>query len=212
MGVGALKKRAAVFLDRDGVINRNVMNPLTGAWESPLTVEDFEMMPNALVALRALRKAGFLIFVVSNQPNYAKAKATLQTLESIHKRLLHILRNEQIEFAAFYYCLHHPHGVMPEYSRICCCRKPSPFFLLQARDEFCLDMERSWMVGDRETDIECGLAAGVHTIRVFNKEESGSAVSCESHAHFQVVDLEEAVTIILGTGNICARKVLEIVS
>jgi D-glycero-D-manno-heptose 1,7-bisphosphate phosphatase len=198
MGVGALNTRAAVFLDRDGVINCNVLNPLTGTWESPLTVEAFEMMPDALVALRALWKAGFLLFVVSNQPNYAKAKATLQTLEDIHQRFLHILRKEQLEFAAFYYCLHHPHGVVPEYSGPCCCRKPAPFFLLQARDEFCLDMERSWMVGDRESDIECGLAAGVHTIRVFNKEENVCAARSEAHAEFQVGDLQEAVKIILG--------------
>ena len=117
MGVGALKKRAAVFLDRDGVINRNVLNPLTGTWESPLTVEDFELMPNVLVALRALRKAGFLLFVVSNQPNYAKAKATLQILKNIHNRLLDILCKEQIEFAAFYDRLHHPHGVAPRILR-----------------------------------------------------------------------------------------------
>jgi D-glycero-D-manno-heptose 1,7-bisphosphate phosphatase len=198
MGVGALNKRAAVFLDRDGVINRNVLNLLTGTWESPLTVEDFEMMPNALVALRALRKAGFLLFVVSNQPNYAKAKATLQTLESIHKRFLRILSEEQVDFAQFYYCLHHPQGVVPEYSGPCCCRKPSPFFLLQARDEFYLDMKRSWMVGDRDADIQCGQAAGVRTIRVFNEQESDRADSGETHADFQVDGLDAAVAIILG--------------
>ena len=198
MGVCALNKRAAVFLDRDGVINRNVMNPSTGIWESPLTAEDFEMMPNALIALRALQKEGFLLFVVSNQPNYAKAKATLQTLESIHRSLLHILSKEQIEFAAFYYCLHHPHGVVPEYSGPCSCRKPSPFFLLHARDEYYLDMEHSWMVGDRDSDIECGHAAGVRTIRVFNKEESDGADSGETHADYHADDLERATKIILG--------------
>jgi D-glycero-D-manno-heptose 1,7-bisphosphate phosphatase len=195
MGVGALNKRAAVFLDRDGVINRNVLNLLTGTWESPLTVEDFEMMPNALVALRALRKAGFLLFVVSNQPNYAKAKATLQTLESIHKRFLRILSEEQVDFAQFYYCLHHPQGVVPEYSGPCCCRKPSPFFLLQARDEFYLDMKRSWMVGDRDADIQCGQAAGVRTIRVFNEQESDRADSGETHADFQVDGLDAAIIL-----------------
>ena len=198
MGVCALNKRAAVFLDRDGVINRNVMNPSTGIWESPLTVEDFEMMPNALIALRALQKAGFLLFVVSNQPNYAKAKATLQTLESIHLSLLHVLNKEQIEFAAFYYCLHHPHGIVPEYSGTCCCRKPSPFFLLQARDEYSLNMERSWIVGDRDSDIECGRAAGVRTIRVFNKQEIDRADSGETHADYHADDLEGATKIILG--------------
>lgn len=203
MGVGALKKRAAVFLDRDGVINRNVFNALTGTWESPLTVEDFELMPNTLVALRALRKAGFLLFIVSNQPNYAKAKATMQTLESIQKRLLHILCKEQIEFAAFYYCLHHPHGVVPEYSGACLCRKPSPFFLLKAHDEFHLDMDRSWMVGDRNSDIECGMAAGVRTIRIINKDEKISDANGVSRSEYQVDNLEKAVAIILGEANNC---------
>ena len=128
MGVSGLSQPAAVFLDRDGVINRNVMNPLTQAWEAPLTVENFVLANNALLALRALRKAGFLLFVVSNQPNYAKAKASFETLENIHHHLLHLLHEEQIEFAAFYYCLHHPHGVRPGHSGPCRCRKPSPFF------------------------------------------------------------------------------------
>jgi len=198
MGIGTLKRSAAVFLDRDGVINRNVLNPLTGAWEAPLTVNDFVLSPNALSSLRALQKAGYLLFIVSNQPNYAKAKVSLQTLESIHNRLLEFLNNGKVEFSAFYYCLHHPHGVVPEYSGPCCCRKPSPFFLLQARDEFYLDLECSWMVGDRDTDIKCGQTAGVHTIQVFNKEEGVSTHSQNAHAEFQADDLEAAVTIILG--------------
>lgn len=199
MGGSSLKKRSAVFLDRDGVINLNVMNPQTGLWESPSRVEDFEILPTTLAALRRLRDAGFLLFVVSNQPNYAKAKATLATLESIHHRLLDVLSQAQVDFAAFYYCLHHPQGVVPEYTSICHCRKPSPFFLFQARDEFCLDLECSWMVGDRETDIECGEAAGAHTIRVFDREEGALAVGKETKAEFQAIDLEAATKIILGS-------------
>jgi len=196
MGVDALSK--AVFLDRDGVINRNVMNPRTLAWEAPLTVEDFALAPNALAALSALRQAGFLLFLVSNQPNYAKAKASLQTLENIHRHLLNLLDQQGIEFAAFYYCLHHPQGVVPGHSGPCRCRKPSPFFLLQARDQFGLDMERSWMVGDRASDIDCGHAAGVHTVRVCNQKECAAVDGAETGAEFQVDSLEAAVVIILG--------------
>ncbi len=196
MGVDALKRPAAVFLDRDGVINRNVLNPSTLAWEAPLTVEAFALAPNALVALRALRKAGFLLFVVSNQPNYAKAKASLETLDGIHHRLLDLLNQQHIDIAAFYYCLHHPHGVVSSHALTCRCRKPSPFFLLQARDQFGLDMEHSWMVGDRASDIVCGRAAGVRTIRVLNGEE-GAFVD-EAGADFQAASLEIAAVIILG--------------
>jgi D-glycero-D-manno-heptose 1,7-bisphosphate phosphatase len=198
MGVSGLSQPAAVFLDRDGVINRNVMNPLTLAWEAPLRVESFVLANNALQALRTLRKAGFLLFLVSNQPNYAKAKVSLETLEDIHNRLLHLLHEEQIEFAAFYYCLHHPHGVRPGYSGPCRCRKPSPFFLLQARDQFGLDMERSWMIGDRASDIACGQAAGVHTIYVHNREGEAPVEGHETGAEFQVDSLESATVLILG--------------
>ena len=197
MGVRTLSQPAAVFLDRDGVINRNVMNPFTFAWEAPLTVESFVLAHNALLALGDLRKAGFLLFLVSNQPNYAKAKASLETIESIHHRLLDLLDQQRIEFAAFYYCLHHPQGVVPSHCGPCSCRKPSPFFLLQARDQFGLDMERSWMVGDRPSDIACGQAAGVHTIRVRNQEEGAAVDGDEAGAEFQVDSLEAAAMIIL---------------
>jgi D-glycero-D-manno-heptose 1,7-bisphosphate phosphatase len=198
MGVTTLKRSAAVFLDRDGVINRNVMNPLTRAWEAPVTAESLELTQNVGPALRALRKAGFLLFIVSNQPNYAKAKTSLQTLQNIHNRLLDLLDNEKIKFDAIYYCLHHPDGVVPGYSGPCLCRKPSPFFLFQARDRFCLDLELSWMIGDRITDIECGQSAGLRTIRVLNNETVVRPDSGETHPHFEVCDLEAAVAIILG--------------
>jgi D-glycero-D-manno-heptose 1,7-bisphosphate phosphatase len=195
MGVDGLSR--AVFLDRDGVINRNVMNPRTLAWEAPLTVEDFVLAPNALAALSALRQAGFLLFLVSNQPNYAKGKASLQTLENIHRHLLSLLDQQGIEFAAFYYCLHHPQGVVPGHSGPCRCRKPSPFFLLQARDQFGLDLERCWMVGDRASDIDCGHAAGVHTIYVRNQQEGAAVDGVEPGAEFQADNLETAALIIL---------------
>ena len=197
MGIRALSGPAAVFLDRDGVINRNVMNPLTLAWEGPLTVESFVLAHNALRALGALQNAGFLLFLVSNQPNYAKAKASLETMESIHHRLLDLLDQQRIEFAAFYYCLHHPQGIVPSHAGPCRCRKPSPFFLFQARDQFGLDMERSWMIGDRDSDIACGRAAGVHTVRVRNPEERAAVDGDETDAEFQVDSLEAAAVIIL---------------
>ncbi|HEY5213539.1 MAG TPA: HAD-IIIA family hydrolase [Acidobacteriaceae bacterium] len=209
MGVSVIKRSVAVFLDRDGVINCNVMNPLTRAWEAPMTAEDLVLSPNTGSALRALREAGFLLFLVSNQPNHAKGKASLQTLDRIHNRLLAQLNNEKVMFDAFYYCLHHPHGVVREYSGLCLCRKPSPFFLFQARDKFCLDLEHSWMIGDRNTDIQCGQTAGVRTIRVLNNEEDSCAADGDMHAEFQVDGLKAAVAIILHAANRCVRRALK---
>lgn len=151
----------AVFLDRDGVLNRNVWNPATSTYESPLAPEQFELAPNVIPALRLLRDAGFLLFLVSNQPNYAKGKASISTLEAIHERLEAALIRARIRFAAYYYCFHHP-----AFSGECICRKPSPYFLYRARDSFQVDLAHSWMVGDRATDIECGHAAGARTVEI----------------------------------------------
>jgi D-glycero-D-manno-heptose 1,7-bisphosphate phosphatase len=197
MGVGALSRPPAVFLDRDGVINRNVLNPQTQAWESPLTVEDFVLAENALPALQALNGAGFLLFLVSNQPNYAKGKTSFLALAGIHNHLLGLLDQYAIPFAAFYYCLHHPHGIVPGLGGTCPCRKPSPFFLLQARDQFGLNMERSWMVGDRTTDVACGQAAGVHTILVRNRYETEPCAALNANADYEVGSLEQAAALIL---------------
>jgi len=153
--------RRAVFLDRDGVLNRNVWNSATGVWESPLTPEQFELLPKVIPALRLLRDAGYLLFLVSNQPNYAKEKATMPTLDAIHQKLERILAEEGISFAAYYYCYHHP-----AFTGACICRKPSPYFLLKARDTFGLSLEDSWMVGDRQTDVECGRIAGTRTVMI----------------------------------------------
>ena len=159
--------KCAVFLDRDGVLNRNVWNPATGQSESPLTPEQFELLPDVLPALRLLCDAGYLLFLVSNQPNYAKGKASMDMLNAIHCRLETALTEAKISFAAFYYCFHHP-----EFTGECMCRKPSPYFLFQARDIFGVHLGASWIVGDRATDVECGRSAGMRTIEISDSSAS----------------------------------------
>lgn len=156
----------AVFLDRDGVINRNALNPATGEYEAPLTAKDFELLPGVREALLRLRDAGYLLVLVSNQPNYAKGKSSLAELRAIDAELRRELAAIGIEFAAAYYCLHHPNGSVAGFSGLCACRKPSPYFLLRARRQLGLNFQQSRMVGDRATDIECGRAAGVRTILI----------------------------------------------
>jgi len=180
--------RRAVFLDRDGVLNRNVWNPATDQHESPLTPEQFELLPDVLPALKLLCDTGYLLFIVSNQPNYAKGKASMDTLNAIHCRLEAALAEVQISFSAFYYCFHHP-----EFTGECICRKPSPYFLFEARDSFGIDLTASWMVGDRATDIQCGRAAGTRTIQI-----SDPSVP-KTKADYAITGLFSAAQIILST-------------
>ena len=182
--------RRAVFLDRDGVINDNIYYADTGSWEAPRRQEDFRLSTGALAGMKLLQDAGFVLFVVSNQPNQAKAKATRADHDAIHAAMIAQMTKGGISVAASYYCFHHPQGVVPEFSGACRCRKPSPHFLLTAAGDWNLDLPRSWMVGDRDSDIECGYRAGVRTIRIGGGGE-GTAPD------FSAVDLAAAADIIL---------------
>ena len=150
--------RRAVFLDRDGVLNRNVWYRDTGAWESPRLPHEFELADGVLPALAILRDAGFLLFVVSNQPNVAKGKAPPGALEAMHTILTEALAAYGLTLTGAFYCTHHPSISSP-----CPCRKPSPYFLQRAAHDHGLLLADCWMVGDRVTDMECGRAAGTRT-------------------------------------------------
>ncbi|MBV8630607.1 MAG: HAD family hydrolase [Silvibacterium sp.] len=195
MGRNRSAERRAVFLDRDGVINRNVLNPATGEFEAPLTPADFEFVPGALSAMQKLQAAGYLLFLVSNQPNFAKGKSSLHVLKAIHGRLVEGLTRRGIEFARFYYCFHHPGGDGNRYARFCLCRKPSPHFLLKAAAQFRIELRGSWMIGDRLTDVECGKFAGAKTVLIAEPPALGSV---EPDAI--VPDLSAAARLILLRG------------
>jgi D-glycero-D-manno-heptose 1,7-bisphosphate phosphatase len=195
MGISDLG-RPAVFLDRDGVLNALVLNPATGRMESPLTPDDLCLIDGVIPALDRLQRAGYPLVLVSNQPNFALGKSTLDTLGAVHSRLEAALIGAGIHFARFSYCLHHPKGVVPGYSGLCVCRKPSPWFLLRARDDFGYSLADSWMIGDQPTDTQCGRSAGARTIRV----NSGAVVAERNGApaaDYLVWQLSQAAEIIL---------------
>lgn len=176
--------KRAVFLDRDGVINELVLNPQTGKYESPLSEGDFKIAPEVFSDLRRLQNAGFLLFIVSNQPNYAKGKTTLEFLHRINGLLSKQMTENGIGISDYFYCYHHPKGIVKDYSGECHCRKPKPYFLLEAQMRYGIDMKQSWMVGDQDTDMQCGQAAKVKTILI-NK----------------TLNLTQAVKTILGDGH-----------
>jgi len=189
--------KPAVFLDRDGVINELVLNPGTGEYEPPHSADNLVLFPDAIRSLSDLQDAGFDLFLVSNQPDYAKGKTTLEQIQAVHERFDQILKSEGILFRDYYYCYHHPNGIVPEYSFACECRKPKPYFLLKAARDFGIDLTVSWMIGDRDTDIACGDAAGTRTILIENSHSSGSRGL--SNPDFTAENLKDAVRIILHT-------------
>jgi D-glycero-D-manno-heptose 1,7-bisphosphate phosphatase len=171
----------AVFLDRDGVLNDNVYYADSGEWESPRVAEDFVLKPGVVPALKILLQLNFHLFLVSNQPSYAKGKTSKRSLAEVHMRLDHCLGFEGIRFTEAFYCFHHPKGVLPELAISCSCRKPSAYFLNRAARDYDLDLEQSWMIGDRDVDIECGQRAGVHTIQIASDHPTTKAGQVVPH-------------------------------
>lgn len=160
--------RNAVFLDRDGVIN--ALAPLPGdPRNSPRNAEEFELLSGAAEAIKLLKEAGWLVIVVSNQPNIAKGKSSFADLEAITSKMMGDLSVEGAHVDDVYYCIHHPDPkqvVLKDLLKECDCRKPKPGLLLQAAKDWDIDLSQSWMIGDSESDIQAGQAAGCRTLLV----------------------------------------------
>ncbi len=193
--------RAAVFLDRDGVLNELVRDPASGHYESPLIASDVRLISGAADAVGALRAAGFVLVCVTNQPAAAKGKASLDELLAVQRRVGELLAAQGFELDAWQVCLHHPDGIVPELAHACDCRKPAPGMLLDAARTLELDLAASWMVGDTDADMQAGRAAECRTILISHPgsahKRSGGAVS-----DLVAVDLRDAVAQLLASGRV----------
>jgi len=156
----------AAFLDRDGVLNETVPDPVTGVPESPLDVAEVRLLPEVAEALAKLAAAGYALVCVSNQPAAAKGKVTVERLQAVHERVLELLALKDVRISASRLCLHHRDGVVPGLSGSCDCRKPAPGMLLDAAASLSLNVTASWMLGDTDTDVTAGQAAGCRTVLI----------------------------------------------
>jgi D-sedoheptulose 7-phosphate isomerase len=156
----------AIFLDRDGVINRYFFHPEFGTVDSPGSPEEFSLVPGVPEAIAGFNRLGFAVFVVSNQPGVAKGRFTEAVLAETSLKMRNEIEAGGGRIDGEYYCLHHPEAAVPELRMKCDCRKPRPGLLLQAAREWDIDLQRSYMIGDGITDIEAGRAAGTRTIFV----------------------------------------------
>ena len=171
--------RHAVFLDRDGTINVEK--------EYLHKIEDWEWIPGAINAIAALKKAGFLVIVITNQAGIARGYYDEAAMTNLHMRINMELGKHGAAIDGFYHCPHHPEFGE---TRECECRKPMPGMIYKAKHDFDIDLAASWFVGDKASDIQAGLAAGVKSILVltgYGKEERA----------------------LLGHGVICVENVLE---
>lgn len=154
-----LTKHRAVFLDRDGVLIEDV------DWLTD--IGQIRVLPGVPQALRRLADAGLRLIVVTNQPIVARGLATEAQVDALNAAIAdQLVRAGAPVPDRFYVCPHHPKATLPAYRIICDCRKPRPGMLLRAAADFSIDLQRSFMVGDRITDIAAGLAAGCRTVWV----------------------------------------------
>jgi len=158
---------AAVFFDRDNTLN---IDP--GYLGDPDKVELFEGVGEGIYKLK--NECGFKIIVVSNQSGISRGLLTHNKVESVNNRINELLKEYNTTIDAFYYCPYHPEFDSPEKT---VCRKPSPQMVLKAAEDFNIDLNRSYFVGDSESDIECGINAGLKTILINYENDNEKIIS-----------------------------------
>ncbi len=179
-------KQKAIFLDRDGTINKYV-----GFLRN---IDEFELLPEVTDAIKRINTSGYLAVIVTNQPVIARGEVTFSELNEMHRKMETLLGAEGAYIDALYFCPHHPHkgyaGEIKELKIECDCRKPKPGMLIHAAKEFNIDLNQSWMIGDGENDVKAGKAAGCKTALICN---DASPVDSD----IKVKSLKEAVEKIL---------------
>lgn len=180
-------KRPCIFLDRDGVINRDM--------DSMPLCKDFELLDGVAEAIKAINKSDYLSVVVTNQPMIAKGFVSFEEVENTHKKMETLLGEQHAYLNGIYYCPHHPEkgfeGEVPELKIECECRKPKAGMIFKAAEELNIDLNNSWMIGDSKRDIEAGKNAGCKTISI--KENFG--------ADYVAEDLQNSIHIIMKGSN-----------
>jgi len=174
-------RRRAVFLDRDGVINRPLIR--NGKPYPPACLDEFEILPGVPDACELLKNLGFLIIVATNQPDVGRGTLPLVSVETIHAWL-----SKQLPIDAIFTCFHGGEA----YRQTCDCRKPRPGMLLQAASELRIDLVNSFMIGDRWRDVECALNAGCKAIFI----DWGYQETLKRQPSYRVGNLLEAAKLI----------------
>jgi D-glycero-D-manno-heptose 1,7-bisphosphate phosphatase len=154
----------AIFLDKDGTLIPDI----------PYNVDPglITLETNAVYGLQQLQEAGYLFIIISNQSGVARGYFTEDKLPYVAKKIAQIFTDNELLLSGFYYCPHHPDGILPGYNIQCDCRKPEPGMLTKAVEKHNIDLARSWMIGDILNDVEAGNRAGCKTVLIDNGNET----------------------------------------
>ena len=182
------RSEIAVFLDRDGTVNTEVH-----FLSSP---EQLQLIPRTVSAIRDLNALGVRVFVITNQSGVARGIFPESAVTIVHDALRAMLREEGAELDDFFYCPHLPGASVPRYNRECNCRKPKPGMLHQARERFGIDLQRSFVIGDRCIDVEAGKAVGAGTVMVSTGYGMRNINECTSSPDYFAVDLYDGVQFV----------------
>jgi D-glycero-D-manno-heptose 1,7-bisphosphate phosphatase len=188
----------AVFLDKDGTLVQDV----------PYNVDPelIVLAPRAEVSLWRLHKQGFKIVVITNQSGVARGYFPASALVTVERHLRQKLASYGVPLAGFYYCPHHPEGVVEPYAIACSCRKPQPGLILNAAADLDIDLAKSWFVGDILHDVAAGRAAGCRTILVNNGNETEWELTPQRFPHHVVDNLLEATQVILAMDTVKSHE------
>jgi len=178
-------KRAAIFLDRDGVLIEDM--------DTHPSLKDFKLLPRVSEALKMINESNYLAIVVTNQPMIAKGFVTFDDVKNINMKLETVLGNAGTYVDDIFFCPHHPDkgfpGEVPHLKTACNCRKPKIGMIDKAKEKFNIDCEVSWMIGDRRSDVQAGAAAGCRSILIGKKNDCS--------ADYCFPDLYEAIKFIV---------------
>lgn len=164
----------AIFLDRDGVINVDK--------GYVYRKEDFEFAPKVFEALKYFQSKGYILIIITNQSGIARGYYLEEEMQSLHSYMQDEFRKNNIEIKKIYFCPHSP-------LENCLCRKPNPKMLLDAKLEFNIDMKNSWVIGDKESDVQAGFNAGVTNLILIGKKYDKSVAKFNVNSLGDTIDL-----------------------